>query len=51
MQLQAINPPGAAIPGISQAMVVEDGALMFLSGHVPIGPGGEIVFRAIYVTI
>jgi len=38
--LTAINPPGADIPGISQAMIVEDGRLMFLSGHVPFGPEG-----------
>jgi len=39
--LTAINPPGAdIIPGISQAMIIEDGRLMFLSGHVPFGPEG-----------
>lgn len=38
--LKAVNPPGADIPGISQAMIVESGKLMYLSGHVPFGPDG-----------
>ncbi len=38
--LRAVNPPGADIPGISQAMIVESGRLMYLSGHVPFGPDG-----------
>jgi len=38
--LKAVNPPGADIPGISQAMIVERGRLMFLSGHVPFGKDG-----------
>ena len=38
--LKPVNPPGADIPGISQAMIVEQGRLMFLSGHVPFGPEG-----------
>jgi len=33
--LQAINPPGFSIPGISQAMLVEGGRPLILSGHVP----------------
>lgn len=40
--LKAVNPPGADIPGISQAMIVESGKLMYLSGHVPFGPGGAL---------
>lgn len=43
--LAPINPAGAAIPGISSAMVVERGRLMFLSGHVPMDESG-IVLRA-----
>jgi 2-iminobutanoate/2-iminopropanoate deaminase len=40
--LKAVNPPGANIPGISQAMIVGGGKLMYLSGHVPFGPGGAL---------
>ena len=39
-EMTAVNPPGANIPGISQAMIVESGRLAFLSGHVPIGEDG-----------
>lgn len=39
--MQAVNPKGSNIPGISQAMIVENGRLMFLSGHVAIGADGE----------
>ena len=39
-KMYAVNPPGANIPGISQAMVVNDGKLMFLSGHVAINAEG-----------
>ena len=42
-RLKAVNPPGSNIPGISQAMIVESGRLMFLSGHVPFGPSGLAV--------
>ncbi len=38
--LKSVNPPGADIPGISQAMIVESGKLMYLSGHVPFGKDG-----------
>jgi enamine deaminase RidA (YjgF/YER057c/UK114 family) len=39
--LRAVNPPGADIPGISQAMIIPKGHdLMYLSGHVPFGPNG-----------
>lgn len=38
--LRSVNPPGADIPGISQAMIVEGGKLMYLSGHVPFGKDG-----------
>ena len=40
--LQSVNPPGADIPGISQAMIVEGGKLMYLSGHVPFGAEGQL---------
>lgn len=40
--LRAINPPGAAIPGISQVVAVEGGRLVFLSGHVPMAQGGTV---------
>ena len=40
--LRAVNPPRANIPGISQAMIVEGGRLVFLSGHVPFGSDGKI---------
>ena len=35
MTLRAINPPGFDIPGLSQAVLVENGRLLLLSGHVP----------------
>lgn len=35
MSLRAVNPPGPSIPGVSQGMIVEQGRLFFLSGHVP----------------
>lgn len=41
--MRAINPRNATIPGISQAMKVGSGSLLFLSGHVPIGASGETV--------
>lgn len=41
--LAPINPAGAAIPGISSAMVVNSGRLMFLSGHVPIDENGMVL--------
>ena len=40
--MQAVNPEGVQIPGISQAMRVESGALLFLSGHVPLLPDGSV---------
>lgn len=41
--LQPVNPPDVAIPGISSAVVVESGKLMFLSGHVPMGEDGNVL--------
>ncbi|WP_199824512.1 RidA family protein [Metapseudomonas resinovorans] len=43
VSMRAVNPPGAVIPGISQAMLVEKGRLMLLSGHVPLGLDGSVV--------
>ncbi len=40
--LKPVNPEGVNIPGISQAMIVDSGKLMFLSGHVPMGADGKI---------
>lgn len=40
--MQAINPPGPSIPGISQAILADAGRLLFLSGHVPFDEGGAI---------
>ena len=40
--LRTVNPPGPQIPGISQAVVIESGKLLLLSGHVPIGADGSI---------
>lgn len=40
--LRAINPPGASIPGISQAMLIENGRLLVLAGHVPLRADGSI---------
>ena len=44
--LRPVNPAGAAIPGISSAMVVENGRLMFLSGHVPMAADGTVAVLA-----
>ncbi|MBY8604435.1 MAG: RidA family protein [Burkholderia sp.] len=41
--LRAINPPGATIPGISQAILVEGGQPLYLSGHVPFDAEGAVV--------
>lgn len=40
--LRPVNPPGAVIPGISQAVIVEGGRLVFLSGHVPLMKDGTL---------
>lgn len=39
-QMTPINPPHVDIPGVSQAMIVEQGRLMFISGQVPLGATG-----------
>ncbi|MFY3743499.1 RidA family protein [Anaeromyxobacter sp. Red801] len=41
-KLTAIDAVGAGIPGVSQATLVEGGRLLFLSGHVPLRPDGEM---------
>lgn len=41
--MRPINPPGSNIPGISQAMLVETGKLLLLSGHVPLDAEGKVV--------
>lgn len=43
MTLTAVKPPIYAISGLSQAMIVEGGRLVFLSGHVPLKVDGTIV--------
>ena len=41
--LTPVNPIGQSIPpGMSQAMLVNGGTLLFLSGHVPVGPAGIV---------
>jgi enamine deaminase RidA (YjgF/YER057c/UK114 family) len=40
--LRLINPPGPTIPGISQAVLVESGNPLFLSGHVPFDKSGAV---------
>ncbi len=45
--MRAINPSGPLIPGISQAMLIEKGHLLFLSGHVPISSDGTIAEKSI----
>ena len=37
-----VNPPGPSIPGLSQAMLIEGGKLLVLSGHVPFDSEGKI---------
>jgi 2-iminobutanoate/2-iminopropanoate deaminase len=37
-----VNPSGPSIPGLSQAMLIEGGKLLVLSGHVPFDSEGKI---------
>jgi 2-iminobutanoate/2-iminopropanoate deaminase len=39
--LHPVNPPGATIPNVSQAMRVDGGKLLLLSGHVPLRADGS----------
>ncbi|SOE87349.1 Enamine deaminase RidA, house cleaning of reactive enamine intermediates, YjgF/YER057c/UK114 family [Burkholderia sp. YR290] len=41
--LTAINPPGAAFPGVSQAVQISGGDLFILGGHVPTNEEGKLV--------
>lgn len=41
--MRPINPPESNIPGISQAMLIETGKLLLLSGHVPFNANGQVV--------
>ena len=41
-QMRAVNPAEINIPNISQAILVESGKLLFLSGHVPLRADGTI---------
>lgn len=41
--LEAVNPPNANFPGLSQAVVIRGGNLMVTSGHVPTDDKGELV--------
>lgn len=43
--LRAIEamPPAARIPGVADAVVVEGGRLMYLSGHVPVADDGRLL--------
>ncbi len=41
--LQVVNPPGATIPNVSQAMRIDGGKLLLLSGHVPLRADGSVV--------
>jgi 2-iminobutanoate/2-iminopropanoate deaminase len=40
--LRSINPPGLTAPGVSQAVLVEGGRPLYLSGHVPFDSSGQI---------
>jgi enamine deaminase RidA (YjgF/YER057c/UK114 family) len=42
-RLVPVNPPTAAYPGLSQAMIVRQGDIMFLTGHVSVGEDGAII--------
>ncbi|SIT78191.1 Enamine deaminase RidA, house cleaning of reactive enamine intermediates, YjgF/YER057c/UK114 family [Yoonia rosea] len=37
-----INPPFVDIPGVSQAVLVESGRTLYISGQVPMGPEGLV---------
>lgn len=46
-KMKIVNPAGVKIPGVSQAVVVESGKVMYLSGHVPMGADGKIAGKTI----
>lgn len=41
--MRAVSPSGTGIPGISPAMMVDSGKLLFLSGHTPTDSTGALV--------
>lgn len=43
MALRRITTPGAGIPGISPAILIEGGRVLLLSGHTPIDEAGTVV--------
>lgn len=40
--LHSVNPSASQIPGISQAVIIEGGRIMYLSGHVPLSADGNV---------
>lgn len=46
-QIRAVNPANSRIPRVSQAVLVESGKLLFLSGHVPVREDGVVVGPAL----
>ncbi|MEM1048581.1 MAG: RidA family protein [Pseudomonadota bacterium] len=45
--IRPVNPSGGTIPGLSKAMLVEKGSLLFLSGHVPLTADGSVAGSAL----
>ncbi|MNN43161.1 Enamine/imine deaminase [compost metagenome] len=41
--LHSINPPGVTIPNVSQAVRIDGGKLLLLSGHVPLRADGSVM--------
>lgn len=41
--IQSVNAPGASFPGVSQAVLIQGGKLLALSGHVPVDAAGSLV--------
>lgn len=41
-RMRVVNPADLSIPNISQAILVESGRLLFLSGHVPLREDGTL---------
>lgn len=50
-QMRAVNPADINIPNISQAILVESGKLLFLSGHVPLREDGTIAGPSLEVQL
>lgn len=51
MSLVAINPPGAAWPGVSMAVLDAQSGILVTTGHVGCGPDGEPVTSSIEAQI